>query len=234
MRPLLFVRADEVETFGVGPAAVAEAGAEIRVWDAIGGEPEPSLDDVGGIVQFGSSFNVEHADDQPFLHRIRDLTQAAQRRGTPYLGICFGAQSLAWSLGAEVKKAPVKEIGYVPIRPTQAAVDDPVLGHLVDGDMCFQWHMDTFDLPDGATLLVAGDDVAHQAYRIGATTWATQFHFEVDRAEIEAWLRDIGDKVAGWGKSTPEVLAEADRWQAAHEERGAEVFRRFVEVTRRA
>jgi GMP synthase (glutamine-hydrolysing) len=230
MRPILFVRADEVETFGIGPDAVAEAGAQIRIWDAIGGEPSPSLDDVAGVVQFGSSFNVEHADEQPFLHAIRETTLEAHAHGTPYLGICLGAQTLAWSLGAEVMKSPVREIGYLPVRPTSAAAGDPVLGHLVDGDREFQWHMDTFDLPAGATLLAGGDDVANQAYRVGETTWATQFHFEVNRAEIETWLRDIGDMIEGWGKTPPEILAEADRWQTAHEERGAEVFRRFAKV----
>lgn len=231
MRPIVFVRAEGFESFGIGPVAVTDAGAEVRVWDAIGGEPAPDLGEVAGVVLFGSPFNVEHADEQPFIHDLRDLTLAALDRDTPLLGICFGAQVLAWSLGAEVMKAPVREVGYVPLRPLPPAAEDPVVGHYADGDMVFQWHMDTFALPEDAVHLAAGDDVANQAYRIGDTAWATQFHFEIDRPEIERWTGELADTVEEeWGKSPDALLAEADAHQAAHEATGAETFRRFVKV----
>jgi GMP synthase (glutamine-hydrolysing) len=229
--PIVFARADEFETFGIGRTAVEGAGAEVRVWDAIGGEPAPPLEDVGGVVLFGSSFNVEHADEQPFIGALRDLTLASLDRGTPYLGICFGAQVLAWSLGSTIDKAPVREVGYVPLRTTERGDADPLLGAYADGDLVFEWHMDTFALPDDAELLATGDDVRNQAYRIGDTTWATQFHFEIDRAEIELWTGEVRDTVeADWGKSADAILREADRHQATHETRGAEVFRRFAKV----
>jgi len=232
-RPLLFVRADAFETFGVGPEAVAASGSDLRIWEAIGGEPAPSLDDVGGLVLFGSSYNVEHADEQPFIHALRDVTLDALDRGTPVLGICFGAQILAWSLGSPILKAPVREVGYVPIRPTAAGEKDPVLGHYAEGDLVFQWHMDTFELPRDAELLATGTDVTNQAYRIGETTWATQFHFEIDRPEIDLWVGEVEDSVEReWGKSGVAIREEADRHQAAHAEKGAEVFRRFAGVVR--
>ena len=68
-----------------------------------------------------------------------------------------------------------------PLRPLAAAADDPLLSHYTDGDPVFQWHMDTFDLPGEAEQLATGDEVAAQAFRIGDRTWATQFHFEIDR-----------------------------------------------------
>ena len=231
MGPIIFVRADPFETFGVGPKTMADAGAEVRIWDAVAAEPVPALDDVGGVVLFGSSFNVEHADEQPFIHALRDLTLAALDRGTPYLGICFGAQVLAWSLGSPIEKAPVREVGYVPLRPTAAAAGDPVLGHYADGDLVFEWHMDTFALPEGATLLATGDDVAHQAYRLGDRTWATQFHFEIDRPEIELWVGEVEDTVEEeWGKAGDAIRAAADVHQPAHEAKESEVFRRFAAV----
>jgi GMP synthase (glutamine-hydrolysing) len=231
MSRLLFVRADEFETFGIARASVEDAGAEVTVWEAIAGEPRPGLDGFDGVVMFGSSFNVEHADEQPFIHDLRELTLDSLETGTPFMGICFGAQVLAWSLGAPIVKAPVREVGYVPVRPLPTASADPIVGHYDDGDMVFQWHMDTFELPEAATLLASGDDVANQAYRVGENAWATQWHFEIDRPEIELWTGEVADTVeAEWGKSPAQLFAEADIHQRRHEEQGAETFRRFAKV----
>ena len=182
---------------------------------------------------FGSSFNVEHADEQPFIHAMRDVTREALDRGTPFLGICFGAQVLAWTLGADIVKAPVREVGLraaPSARPRRPATTS--LAHYADGDMVFQWHMDTFALPDGRRR-ASRPATTWPTRRTGSgdAAWATQFHFEIDRAEIELWLGEVADTVeADWGKTPAQLLAEADRHQAAHEAKGAEVFRRFAKV----
>ena len=62
-------------------------------------------------------------------------------------------------------------------------------------------------MPDGAELLVTGDGVHHQAYRVGDRTWGVQFHFEIDRAEIETWLTAFEateDLAVTWGKPSDE------------------------------
>jgi GMP synthase-like glutamine amidotransferase len=233
MKPLLFAKADPAETFGIGPAAVADAGAQVQIWDAINDEPAPSLDDMSGVVLFGSSYNIEHANERPFIDRLRTMTIDALDHGTPFLGICFGAQVLAWSLGAEIRKAPVREIGYVPLRPLPAAGDDQLLSHYSEGDPVFQWHMDTFEMPEHAEQLAAGDQIAAQAFRIGDRTWATQFHLEIDRAEMDLWIDDIGPALESeWHTTSASLRAAAAAHQARHEHQGTEVFRRFVKVAR--
>ena len=234
MRPLLFVRCDDADTFGVGPAAVEAAGGTVAVWDAIGGEPRPGLAAVAGVVLFGSSYNVEHADEQPFILATGDLIREAVDTQVPFLGVCFGAQALTWALGGRVMKAPSREVGFEPIRPTAAAADDPLLSHYADGDMVFQWHMDTFELPDAAQLLATGDHVANQAFRLGEATWATQFHLEIDRPEIELWMAEDPENIeAVWGKSPARIEAESDELQALHEVKGREVFARFTRLAAR-
>ena len=145
---------------------VRRGGNQTRIWDAIDNEPAPQLGDVSGIVVFGSSYNVEHAEEHPFIDRAAAMSLEAVSRGLPVLGVCFGAQLLAWALGGEVRKAPVREIGFEPIRPSAGAATDPVLSIYDDGDHVFQWHMDTYELPDGAELLVTGDRVTNQAFRM--------------------------------------------------------------------
>jgi GMP synthase-like glutamine amidotransferase len=236
MKPILFVHCDEVDTFGVAPDAVTAAGAHVQVWDALDRDaPRPDLDQVDGVVLFGSTYNVEHAAQQPFIKEVRELTLDALDQRIPFLGVCFGAQVLAWSLDAHVGKAAAREVGFEPVHLEPEAAGDPLLSHYRDGDMIFEWHMDTFEPPPGAELLATGDRVRHQAFRMGERAWAIQWHLEIDRPELESWL-DIfgqeGDLLAEWGKSAEAVRAEADAFMAGHEARGRELFTRFAGVVR--
>ncbi|HEX6399178.1 MAG TPA: type 1 glutamine amidotransferase [Actinomycetota bacterium] len=234
MTRILFVRCDASETFGVAPTSVRAGGGTAEVWDALeGDDPRPSLDGFGGVVVFGSTFNVEHADEQPFIKETADLIREAVERRIPFLGVCFGGQLLAWALDAHVGESPVREIGFEPIRPTSRAAVDPLFSHFGDGDMAFQWHGDAFDLPAGATLLATGDRVPNQAFRVGDRAWGTQFHLEVNGSELDFWLNEFareGDLRADWGKSEDQVRAEADRYMVEHEARGREVFERFTRL----
>lgn len=238
MTRILFVRCDASETYGVAPSAVHAGGAVFEVWDALDGRASrPTLDEVDGVVVFGSTFNVEHADEQPFIKETADLIGETVDRRIPFLGVCFGGQLLAWALDAEVGEGPVREIGFEPIHPTAQAGSDPLFSHFVDGDVAFQWHGDAFELPTGAILLATGDRVPNQAFRVGDRAWGTQFHLEVNGAELDYWLNEFakeGDLRSDWGKSEAEVRREAARYIADHEARGREVFTRFASLAARS
>ena len=237
MKPLLLVKHDRAETFGVAVPTLEAEGFAITVVDSWDGAATwPRLDDVSGVIEFGGEMNVDDTDRLPSLAHERALAAEAVARGVPYLGSCLGAQILVRALDRPVFRAHVKEIGFSPLRPAAGAADDPILSLYEDGDMVFHWHEDTFELPSGAELLATGDLIPVQAFRAGPCAWGLQFHFEVDRAEVEIWLEDAdaaGDLRAAWGKSSAEIRGEADRYLARHEELGREVFRRFAEVARR-
>jgi len=237
VKPLLLVRNDGFETYGVAVPSLRSAGAELLLVDAFEGQPLPELSEVAGVVMLGGTVNADQVDRYPFLLEDRTLTREAVEAGVPYLGVCLGAQILARALDRPVMKAARREVGFQPVHPTEAASDDALLSGFTDGDRVFQWHEDTFDLPEGATLLATDDDVPHQAFRVGDLAWGIQFHFEVDGAELEAWLDEadsLMDLEATWGKSSEDIRLEAKEHMAAHEERGREVFRRFADVVRRA
>jgi len=237
MKPLLLVRNDGFETYGLAVPALRSAGAELMLVDAFEGQPLPSLSEVAGVVMLGGTANADQVERHPFLLDDRRLTRQAVDAGVPYLGICLGAQILARALDRPVVKAGRRELGFEPVHPTEAAADDLLLSAFADGDRVFQWHEDTFDLPDGATLLATGEDVPLQAFRVGERAWGIQFHFEVDGAELEQWLDEadaLMDLQSTWGKSSEDIRLEAKEHMSAHEERGREVFRRFVDVVRQA
>lgn len=143
--------------------------------------------DFSAIVPLGSNASAWQEDEYPFLRPQRELLAEAVDEGVPVLGICFGAQLLARALGGEVYAADSPEIGWCEIVPTGAAADDPVLGHAEGRTGVYQFHLDTFSLPDGAVLLASSDRFRNQAFRVGSA-WGLQFHPEVDIPTFEEWL----------------------------------------------
>lgn len=234
MKPVLLVANDEHETFGVAPAAFAWVGCDlVTVNMTTPGATLPPLGSVAGVVTFGGAANVDETERYPHLAAVRALTCEAIDRGLPYLGICLGSQLLTRALGGEVRPAPVREFGFEPLRPTEEAGRDRLLSLFADGDMVFQWHEDTYDLPPGATLLAAGDAIPVQAYRVGDLAWGIQFHQELDALELGWWLRladEEEDLAATWGKTAGEVTREAERYMDTHEERGRALFQAFAQI----
>jgi GMP synthase (glutamine-hydrolysing) len=107
--------------------------------------------------------------------------------GGAVLGICLGAQLIAAALGARVYSgAAGAEIGWGPVTLTTVGRSGP-LGEL-DGVPVMNWHGDTFDLPEGATLLASTHAYAHQAFAVGERVLGLQFHPELDGSGIEHWL----------------------------------------------
>lgn len=234
MKPVLLVRNDGYETFGVAPGALAWAGCDVRTVNMTrDGATLPPLEEVAAVITFGGTANVDQTDRYPYLAAVRAYTLEAVERGVPYLGICLGSQLLARALGRRVARSAVKEVGFEPLRPTTDATRDRLLSQYADGDMVFQWHEDTYELPGGAALLATGDRIAVQAYRVGELAWGIQFHQELDATELGWWINiadgDL-DLKATWGKDAAELRAESEHHMAAHERRGRELFRRFAEV----
>lgn len=238
MKPVLLVRNDRYESFGVAPGAFARAGVDLLTVDATSpGTELPPLGDVAGIVTFGGTMNVDQVHEYPYLARVIAYTSEAIERRVPYLGICLGSQILARASGMDVVQGPVREVGFEPVRPTPEASADPLLSFLGDHEMALQWHEDTHELPAGATLLVTGDRIPVQGYRIGDRAWGIQFHLEVDVWELDWWLEISDSQVdlkARWGKSSDEIRAESELHMIDQQKRGREIFRRFADVVRTA
>jgi GMP synthase-like glutamine amidotransferase len=152
------------------------------------------------LIPLGSEF-AAYDDTVPFLEREKKLLRAAADADVPILGICFGGQLLARVLGGESFRAEQSEIGWLPVRSK-----DP---ELVPEGPWFQWHFDSFTVPQGATLL-AESDAGPQAYVIGRSL-GVQFHPEVTPQIMDEWVRAYRHELDDSGVDPDALLEETRR-----------------------
>ncbi len=231
MKPVLCVRNDRYDTLGITRQALAAEGVSVHTVD--GFEPAaqwPSIEEISGLIVFGGEMNVDEVERHPYLLTQRQLMGRAIESGVPVLGICLGAQMLARALGARVYRAPAREMGFVPVRLTDAGSKDPLLSAFQTGDHVFEWHQDTFELPETATLLATGDQVRIQAFRAGEEAWGIQFHFEVNTEGVEAWLNVSGpgfERV--WKRTADSVRDELRAHLDNQQQRSRRLFSAFAQ-----
>lgn len=125
-----------------------------------------------GVILSGSPFSVY--DEKAFKTELERL-----RTHYPVLGICYGAQLMAYEAGGAVEPAPSREYGRAIL--TKVNETDPLLKNIEVGSQVWMSHGDTITrLPDNFNIIASTKEVAIAAYRVdGEKTWGVQFHPEV-------------------------------------------------------
>jgi GMP synthase (glutamine-hydrolysing) len=155
---------------------------------------EDSVDDLdprdfGAVIPMGGKSHVWEADRVPVLRSQLPFLRQAVEAEVPVFGICLGGQLLASAVGGAVRAAEEPEIGWLQITPTGDARDDPVFRVLDRSAGVYQWHLDVFEPPAGATVLATSAAAPNQAFRVdGADAWGIQFHPETTPELFELWI----------------------------------------------
>jgi len=138
-----------------------------------------------GLVFMGGPMSAN--DPLPWIAPVLALIQDAVRQDVPLLGHCLGAQLIAKALGAEVRPARVKELGW-----GEVSVSDNALAHEWFGERAgftaFHWHGETFSLPPGATRILENAHCENQAYVLGKHL-GLQCHVEMTPELVRSWCR---------------------------------------------
>jgi GMP synthase-like glutamine amidotransferase len=189
-----------------GPGTIEDflgkEGIPFRIVELGSGETPPPLENVDTLVILGGPMGVYEMESYPHLMAESRLIREAINRDMMVLGICLGAQMLAYCLGANVYPGPEKEIGWYPVELTGDGLKDPLMRKLAThpqvGDFwrrfrVFHWHGDTFDLPPGAVLLACSVRYKNQAFRLGDKVYGFQFHMEVSKDMILDWFKGTAE-----------------------------------------
>ena len=150
------------------------------------GDPLPDWREFDATIVMGGPMGAYEEDTHPWLAGEKRALRDAAEAGHPIWGVCLGAQLLAGALGARVYPGPEAEVGVLDVHLTPEAASDPVFGESPASFAALQWHGDTFDLPDGATLLASSPAYPHQAFRY-ERAYGLQFHLEVSRELAAEW-----------------------------------------------
>jgi GMP synthase (glutamine-hydrolysing) len=210
------------------------AGADIHRVELDEGEPLPSWQNYVAIVAMGGPMSVNDDAELPWLTAEKQAIADAVKAGVPYWGSCLGVQLLAASLGARVYSGTQPEVGVLPVALTDDGRSDPVFAGLPPEFPTLQWHGDTFDLPDGATLLASSSAYPNQAFRVGQTAYGVQFHVEVTDQMAREWAQvpayaEYADRVLGAG-GIDRLMAEFDAARDRMLDVGRRIFERWVEI----
>lgn len=182
------------------------------------------------LVVLGGPIGVYDTADYPFLEPEIQMIARRLAAGRPTLGICLGCQLMARALGARVFPSGLKEIGWAPVRLTDAGRRS-CLAPLAEADAAvLHWHGDTFDLPPGAVHLAATEACANQAFSLGNHALALQFHLEATATGLESWYVGHTAEIAATpGVSVGGLRADSRRFAAGLATRAAAIFGRWLD-----
>ena len=127
---------------------------------------------VKGVILSGSPFSVY--DQEAFKVDLDGI-----RGKLPILGICYGAQFIAYTNGGKVEPAGSREYGRAKLGRFEH--DNPLLKGVREHSQVWMSHGDTITaIPDNFRIIASTDEVAIAAYQVeGEQMWGVQFHPEV-------------------------------------------------------
>jgi GMP synthase (glutamine-hydrolysing) len=190
-KKILSIRNINVETLGTLEPLFRSAGFQIEEVNAQEDQVPLNPGQYNAIVILGGPMSAY--DNLSYLAREQELIRNAIRKEVPVLGICLGSQLIAQAIGGRVHKGPKKEIGWSEVTLTPNGRKSLFNGIKHKTLRVFQWHGDTYDLPETVNIM-AFSTLYPQAFSFGSAV-GIQFHLEVDDKMIKRWLQEYYEEI---------------------------------------
>lgn len=233
MKPVLFLKNITIE----GPSELGKhlnrRNITFHVCDLSAGETLDGFDPQAwrAIVPLGGPMNVDEEKAHPWLATEKQWIRDAVEAHVPIMGICLGGQLLASALGATVSANPEPEIGWLEVELTPEGQQDRLFGEAPSPLPVFQWHGDTFAIPESGVRLAQSPVCSNQAFRVGDNAYGIQFHVEVNETDVAEWARTYWPEIRSEKSRTiaRRLIDAPDHQQAGRVQQNAvRIFDRFL------
>jgi GMP synthase (glutamine-hydrolysing) len=191
-KKILSIQNINIETLGTLEPLFRSDGFQIEEINAQKDHVPFNPSQYNAIVILGGPMSAY--DNLSYLAREQELIRNAVRKEVPVLGICLGSQLIAQAIGGRVHRGPKKEIGWSEVFLTPNGHKSLFNGIKHKTLRVFQWHSDTYNLPETAKIM-ASSTLYPQAFSFGSAI-GIQFHLEVDGEMIQTWLQEYCEEIS--------------------------------------
>lgn len=187
-----------------------------------------NTDEFQGVIVGGSPLLVTSDEYSAWQHRVHQELGALLESPKPTFFLCFGNTLLAHLTGGEINREYAEVTGPTVVQLTEAGKSDRLTRGLPDEFLALTGHTENaVTVGRSAQLLATGPSCPVQIVRANETSWACQFHAEMDAAAMQTRM----DYYFDYGYFAPaeydSIIKEINRhdFSLAHQ-----VLRNFVDI----
>ncbi len=199
MRRLLVLQHIEREGPGLFCQLAEERELEVKVFRLDLGESLPDLIEGDLLLVLGGPMGIRDINNPiyPWLLKEIEFLRNALKHKIGIIGICLGAQLLAYAAGGDIKSLeggsppkPLPEIGWSAIFSNGIYKNDDLISFFKLPLPVLHWHGDRILLPPTAELIASSNRCKEQLFKIGPLAYGLQFHIEIDEGMVNRWIEE--------------------------------------------
>ena len=199
MSRLLILQHLEREGPGLFLQIAQERGLSVFSYRLDLGDPLPELINGDLLLVLGGPMGVRDMGNPiyPWLNKEVDLIKEALNQEVGVIGVCLGAQLLAYAGGGDIEVLqegkscqPLAEIGWHDICSKEFENGNKLTKLLGKPFPVLHWHGDRILLPTTAELIASSSRCEEQLFKIGALAYGIQFHIEIENQMVNRWIKE--------------------------------------------
>ena len=199
MSRLLVLQHLERERPGLFVNLAEERGFSVCTFRLDLGDSLPELRNGDLLLVLGGPMGIRDlgTSTYPWLIEEVGLIKEALNQDVGVIGVCLGAQLLAYAAGGdveilqdEVSHRPLAEIGWDIIFPNSLENNFKLTTLLGYPFRVLHWHGDRILLPNSAELIASSCRCKEQLFSIGPLAYGMQFHVEIDDEMVNTWISE--------------------------------------------
>ncbi|ABX08555.1 GMP synthase - Glutamine amidotransferase domain [Prochlorococcus marinus str. MIT 9211] len=221
MKRLLVLQHLEREGLGLLSRIAQERGLIVSIFRLDLGDSLPELAKGDLVLILGGPMGIRDINHPSFpwlLDEIEFIKEALNKQ-VGIIGICLGAQLLAYASGGYVEALlggtppkPLPEVGWDTVSKSPGAKTDSLSSLLAVPLPVLHWHGDRILLPSDAELIASSSRCKEQFFKIGSLAYGMQFHIEIEDEMVFKWIEEDSDFIrSGLGVDARFVLEEQQK-----------------------